>query len=190
MRRFCWECCPWLPCSQWPIPRAAVPRIAARRGSTAAGAAPAAVQQCCTVMKTCQEVVYEEQEQTFYKTVYEDVVEQKTVPCVKYVEETQYHCVPCTVMQPRPPAVCGPVKPCGPCVTEEMVPCRYTARSRIRFTGRCRRAARQGIARGGQASALHADHLHSESGDQAGSGPGMLPGAVLLQAVQGEVRAE
>ena len=78
--------------------------------------------QCCTVMKTCQEVVYEEQEQTFYKTVYEDVVEEKKVPCVKYVEETQYHCVPCTVMQPRPPAICAPVKPCGPCATEEMCP--------------------------------------------------------------------
>lgn len=79
-------------------------------------------QQCCTVMKTCEEVVYDEQVQTFYKTVYEDVMETKTVPCVKYVEETQYRCVPCTVMQPRPPANCAPVKACGPCAAEDLVP--------------------------------------------------------------------
>ena len=71
--------------------------------------------QYCTVMKTCQKVVYEEKECTFYKTVYEEVVEKKTVPTTKFVEGTAYRCAPFTGMVPKPAAVCEPAKPaCAP----------------------------------------------------------------------------
>jgi hypothetical protein len=95
-------------------------------GIASAQAADCGAPPCCaqarTVMKTCQEVVYEEQQQTFYKTVYEDVVETKMVPCVKYVEDIEYRCVPCTMMQPKPPSSCAPVNPCGPCAAESLAP--------------------------------------------------------------------
>jgi len=65
-------------------------------------------------MKTCCETVYEEEVRTFYKTVYEDVVDKVPVDAVRYVEETQYRCQPCTIWQPRPPEACGPIKACGP----------------------------------------------------------------------------
>ncbi len=71
-------------------------------------------QPCRTVMRTCQETVYEEVPQTAYKTVYEEVVEKVSFPAVKYVEETAYHCVPTTVMQPRTPQTCEPVGSCAP----------------------------------------------------------------------------
>jgi hypothetical protein len=71
--------------------------------------------QYCTVMKTCAKIVYEEKECTFYKTVYEDQVEQKAVPATKFVEGEAYHCVPFTGMVPKPAPVCDPVKPpCAP----------------------------------------------------------------------------
>src|SRR5437764_9661758 len=38
-----------------------------------------ATQSCCTVMKTCKEVVYEKQQYTCYKTVCEPVTECKTI---------------------------------------------------------------------------------------------------------------
>ena len=47
-------------------------------------------QQCCTVMKTCKEVVYEQRQYTCYKTCCERVCEQRTINCVKYVPETCY----------------------------------------------------------------------------------------------------
>src|SRR5271166_4278130 len=58
--------------------------------------------QCgtCTVMKTCCETIYEEEQRTFYKTVYEDVVDKVPVDAVRYVEEIQYRCQPCTIWQP------------------------------------------------------------------------------------------
>jgi hypothetical protein len=70
--------------------------------------------QCCTVAKTCQEVVYEEQERTLYKTVYEEVVDKVVVNAVKYVEDTEYRCCKCTVWQPKQPDACEPVKSCAP----------------------------------------------------------------------------
>jgi hypothetical protein len=83
--------------------------------------------QCFTVMKTCQKVVYEEKECTFYKTVFEDAVDQKKVPTTKFVEGVAYRCAPFTGMVPKPAAPCEPAKPpcapakCGaPC--EEMMP--------------------------------------------------------------------
>jgi hypothetical protein len=83
--------------------------------------------QTFTVMKTCQKTVYEEKECTFYKTVYEQVVDKKTVPVTKYVEDTAYRCAPFTGMVPKPAAACEPAKPpcapaqCGaPC--NEMMP--------------------------------------------------------------------
>jgi len=65
-------------------------------------------------MKTCCETVYTEEERTFYKTVYEDVVDKVPVDAVRYVEEIQYRCQPCTIWQPRPPEACGPIKACAP----------------------------------------------------------------------------
>src|SRR5947209_18202892 len=57
-------------------------------------------QQCCTVMKTCKEVVYEQQNYTCYKTCYETVCEPKTIDCVKYVSETAYRTCEYTVCKP------------------------------------------------------------------------------------------
>jgi hypothetical protein len=80
---------------------------------------------CCVVnvMQTCQEVVYEEQQQTCYKTVYAEVVEKVPVEAVKYVEGTAYHCAPCTVMQPCQPPACGPTRTCAPAACGEAAPC-------------------------------------------------------------------
>jgi hypothetical protein len=76
---------------------------------------PTCQMQCITVMKTCQKVVYEEKECTFYKTVFKQVVEKKTVPTTKFVEDTAYRCAPFTGMVPKPAAACEPVKPpCAP----------------------------------------------------------------------------
>ena len=81
---------------------------------------------CCAPTKPC--IQYEEKEVTAYKTVYEEVVEKVPVPAVRYVEATEYRCVPVTVMQPKPAAACEPAKacapcnPCGPAVCGEMVP--------------------------------------------------------------------
>jgi hypothetical protein len=75
-------------------------------------AASCCAPQTCTVMVTRREVVYEEVQQTCYKTVYEEVVEKVTVDAVRYVEGTAYRCAPCTVMQPCPPQACAPAKSC------------------------------------------------------------------------------
>jgi hypothetical protein len=57
-------------------------------------------QQCYTVMKTCQEVVYQQKQYTCYRTCYEPVCEEKTVTAVRYVPETKYReCVE-TVCRP------------------------------------------------------------------------------------------
>jgi hypothetical protein len=79
---------------------------------------------CCavTVMKTCQEVVYEEQQQTSYRTEYAEVVEKVPVEAIKYVEGTAYHCAPCTVMQPVAPPACDAAK-CPPAACGQTAPC-------------------------------------------------------------------
>jgi hypothetical protein len=61
--------------------------------------APAA-EQCCTVMKTCQEVVYQQKQYTCYRTCYEAVTEQKTITCTRYVPETRYRECTETVCRP------------------------------------------------------------------------------------------
>ena len=80
-------------------------------------------QQCYTVMKTCREVIYEEVEQTYYKTVYEEVVEKVPVEAVRYVEGTAYRCAPCTIWQPRPPRPCELTDACTPAACAEPGPC-------------------------------------------------------------------
>jgi hypothetical protein len=77
---------------------------------------PTCQMQYCTVMKTCEKVVYEDKECTFYKTVFEEVKEKKNVPTTKFVEGTAYRCAPFTGMVPKPAPVCEPAKPaCAPC---------------------------------------------------------------------------
>ncbi len=57
-------------------------------------------QQCCTVMKTCQKVVYQQKQYTCYRTCYDAVIENKTITAVRYVPETRYReCVE-TVYRP------------------------------------------------------------------------------------------
>lgn len=56
--------------------------------------------QCTTVMKTCQEVVYQQKKYTCYRTCYERVCEQKTLTAVRYVPETQYRECTQTVCRP------------------------------------------------------------------------------------------
>ena len=103
-----------------------------------ASCCPTACGQCCTVMKTCQETVYEEYEVTAYKTVYEEVIEKKTVPAVKYVEQTAYRYRKCAIAEPQPcegcasgaaPQSCAPAaasapaETCGPAQTCGPAPC-------------------------------------------------------------------
>jgi len=80
--------------------------------------------KCCTVMKTCQQVVYETREFTTYETVYEDVHEPKTVDAVKYVAETELRDLTTTVWETKTEA-CAPVDGCGPaaCCKQVPVPC-------------------------------------------------------------------
>ena len=81
--------------------------------------------QCYTVMKTCKETIYEEYEVTQYKTVYEEVIDKTTVTAVKYVPQTAYRCVPCTIMQPQPCGSCDccqPAQTCEPAACCKMVP--------------------------------------------------------------------
>ena len=91
-----------------------VGRYAACRRACCEPAAP----QCCTVMKTCQEVVYQQKQYTCYRTCYEPVCEQKTVTCMRIVPEVQYRDCVQTVCRPVYEtaqrevcyAVCKPVK--------------------------------------------------------------------------------
>ena len=57
-------------------------------------------QQCYTVMKTCQQVVYQQKQYTCYRTCYAPVWEQKTVTAVRYVPETKYRQCVETVCRP------------------------------------------------------------------------------------------
>ncbi len=57
-------------------------------------------QQCCTVMKACPQVVYQEKQYTCYRTCYEPVYEQKTVTAVRYEYETHYRECTETVCRP------------------------------------------------------------------------------------------
>ena len=61
--------------------------------------APAAC-ECTTVMQTCRQIVYDQQQVTCYRTCYEPVTEQKTIQCVRYVPETQYRQCTYTVCRP------------------------------------------------------------------------------------------
>jgi hypothetical protein len=45
---------------------------------------------CHTVMRTRRRIVFEQQQFTRYKTVYNTVYEDKTINTVKYVPETHY----------------------------------------------------------------------------------------------------
>jgi len=64
-------------------------------------------------MQTCAETVYEEQEQTFYKTEYSEEKVKVKVPAIEYKEEVAYRCCCVTVMQlPPPGSACGPANGC------------------------------------------------------------------------------
>jgi len=76
---------------------------------------------CSTVMKTCQQVVYETREFTTYETVYEDVHEPKTVDAVKYVAETELRDVTSTMWETKTEA-CAPADGCGPATCCKQVP--------------------------------------------------------------------
>lgn len=76
-------------------------------------------------MKTCKEIVFEEQQRTFYKPVYKEVMEERVINTVQFVEETRYRCQPCTIWQPKPAGgcgSCGPADCCAPQKPCEMVP--------------------------------------------------------------------
>jgi hypothetical protein len=47
-------------------------------------------QQCCTIMKTCQQTVYEEKLYTCYRTCYQPIWEYKVVSGVRNVPQTHY----------------------------------------------------------------------------------------------------
>ena len=57
-------------------------------------------QHCHVVMRTCRRIVWEKQQYTCYKTVYETVYDERTVECVKYVRETRYRECTYTVCKP------------------------------------------------------------------------------------------
>lgn len=57
-------------------------------------------ESCCTVMKTCQQVVYQQKQYTCYRTCYEPVYEQKKVMAVRYETETKFRQCVDTVMRP------------------------------------------------------------------------------------------
>ena len=78
-------------------------------------------------MKTCQEVVYEYQDMTAYKVVYEEVEDKVMVPAVEYQPAPRATCVADTVLVPPmpgacPPAVCPPANACAPCAPPSLVP--------------------------------------------------------------------
>ncbi len=83
--------------------------------------------RCCKPVKTCKQIVYEEQQRTCYRPVFKEEMVERVVNSVEFVEETRYRCAPCTVWQPKPPSECGPCEPadcCGPKKPCEMVPVR------------------------------------------------------------------
>ncbi len=57
-------------------------------------------QQCYTVMKTCQQVIYEQKQYTCYRTCYEPVWEPKPVTAVRYESETKYRQCVETICKP------------------------------------------------------------------------------------------
>ena len=57
-------------------------------------------QQCYTVMKTCQQVVYQQKQYTCYRTCYAPVWERKAVTAVRYVSEIHYRQCVETVCKP------------------------------------------------------------------------------------------
>ena len=75
-------------------------RGAARRAACCQTYCCPVAQQCCTVMKTCQKVVYQQKQYTCYRTCYEPVWEQKTVTATRYVPETRYRQCVETVCRP------------------------------------------------------------------------------------------
>jgi hypothetical protein len=77
--------------------------------------APCCHQHCHTVMKTVKCVEYEKQEVTCYKTVYDQVCEDRVINCKKMVPETRTKEICYTVCKPvwetrtREYTVCKPV---------------------------------------------------------------------------------
>ena len=59
-----------------------------------------AKRQCQTVMKTRKRVVYEKQQYTCYRTVYDTVYKDKVVNHTRYVRETHYRTRNYTVRKP------------------------------------------------------------------------------------------
>ncbi len=102
-------------------------RYRVAHGACCGGCGTCCQQRCYTVMRTCQEVVYEAHETTAYKTVFEEVIEKKPVEAVKYVEETQLQMRSTTILQPcpaKPCCGCQSAKPCAPAQTcGEAQPC-------------------------------------------------------------------
>jgi hypothetical protein len=78
----------------------AVRHLLCGRACCETGCAAPCAMQCSTVMKTCKQIVYEQQQYTCYKTCWERVCEQKVVNCVKYVPQTCYREVSYTVCKP------------------------------------------------------------------------------------------
>ncbi len=100
-------------------------------------------QQCCTVMKTCQVTVYEYQDMTAYKIVYEDVEDKVEVPAVEYKPAPRVACVPDTVLVPPKPGACPPATcPPAACPPAACPPANACARWRRRAWCRWRSAAR------------------------------------------------
>ena len=75
-------------------------RGAARRVCCQTTCCEPVAQQYCTVMQTCQKVIYQQKQYTCYRTCYEAVCEPKTVTCTRYVPETRYRQCVQTVCRP------------------------------------------------------------------------------------------
>jgi hypothetical protein len=126
---------------------------AARRAACCDCSAP---QQTCTVMKTCQKVVYQQKQETCFRTEYKPVWDFKSVTGVCNVAETRYQEnvrtfyrpvyedtvreVPCIVMKPvkemRTIKVCGghwETKNVETCVPNPSDPC-----TTVKATKQCR----------------------------------------------------
>jgi hypothetical protein len=84
-------------------------------------------QQCCTVMKICEEVTYEEKPMTVYETAYEDVPVKKTVDTTKFVDDKEPRIVSIPICQtketPCPQSCCDPCAAPKSCVQQVTVPC-------------------------------------------------------------------
>ena len=82
--------------------------------SSAAASCSSCTPNCCTVMRTVQETVYEERPMDVYHIEYGEVKDKVKIPVVKYKEDTAYRCCCVTVYQLPPPCACPPVNTCAP----------------------------------------------------------------------------